>query len=53
MDKDRGKNSRRRKYSKPKIIYSKDIEVLAVTCPSGYSGLGSCRTDGVCSIAWE
>lgn len=53
MDNQTEKSPGRKQYQKPAIIYVQEIEVLAVTCPSGYSGLGSCRTDGVCAVAWE
>jgi len=31
-------------YEKPKIIYEKKIEVLAVVCDSAYTTGGVCRT---------
>lgn len=53
MEKKARNSLARKKYQKPKIIYSKEIEVLAMTCPSGYSGLPDCLTDGLCGNPWQ
>jgi len=40
---------KKKKYEKPKIIYRKEIETLAVACSSTWDGSGNCRTTLPCT----
>ena len=43
---------KRKRYEKPKIIYRKEIETLAVACDSAWDGVGICRTVLPCTRVW-
>lgn len=45
---------KKKKYTKPKIIYGKKIETLAVTCDSARSGYAGCMTAVLeCARPWD
>jgi len=39
---------KKKKYEKPKIIYRREIETLAVTCDSALQPWGNCRITSPC-----
>lgn len=44
---------KKKKYTKPKIIYGKKIETLAITCDSARGGVPGCRLVGSCARPWD
>jgi hypothetical protein len=40
------KEKKKKKYERPKIIYQKEIETMAVICNSALAPWGGCKTSG-------